>query len=42
MAAARGAHHTTPVRHGDIQDRLFLPGFAKLLVPKQTGFSSAE
>ena len=30
--------HDAGVEHGVIQDRLFLPGFAKLLFSKQAGF----
>jgi predicted dehydrogenase len=37
MALARAAH-AAGVKHGVIQDKLFLPGFAKLLFLKQAGF----
>ncbi len=37
MAMARAAH-AAGVRHGVIQDKLFLPGFAKLLFVKHAGF----
>ena len=37
MALARAAH-AAGVKHGVIQDKLFLPGFAKLLFVKNAGF----
>jgi predicted dehydrogenase len=37
MALARAAH-AAGVRHGVIQDKLFLPGFAKLLMVRNAGF----
>ena len=37
MALARAAH-AAGVKHGVIQDKLFLPGFAKLLFVKNSGF----
>jgi len=37
MAMARAAH-AAGVKHGVIQDKLFLPGFAKLLFVKNAGF----
>ena len=37
MELARAAH-TAGVKHGVIQDKLFLPGFAKLLFVKNAGF----
>jgi predicted dehydrogenase len=37
MALAHAAH-AAGVRHGVIQDKLFLPGFAKMLFLKQAGF----
>jgi predicted dehydrogenase len=37
MSLARAAH-AAGVRHGVIQDKLFLPGFAKLLLVKDAGF----
>ena len=37
MALARAAH-AADVKHGVIQDKLFLPGFAKLLFVKNSGF----
>jgi predicted dehydrogenase len=37
MSLARAAH-AAGVRHGVIQDKLFLPGFAKLLFVKNSGF----
>jgi predicted dehydrogenase len=37
MALARAAH-AAGVKHGVIQDKLFLPGFAKLLFLKSAGF----
>jgi len=37
MAMARAAHAAS-VKHGVIQDKLFLPGFAKLLFVKNAGF----
>src|ERR1700733_9988488 len=37
MALARAAH-VASVKHGVIQDKLYLPGFAKLLFVKESGF----
>jgi predicted dehydrogenase len=37
MALARAAH-AAGLKHGVIQDKLFLPGFAKLLMVKNAGF----
>ena len=37
MSLARAAH-AAGVKHGVIQDKLFLPGFAKLLMVKDSGF----
>jgi predicted dehydrogenase len=37
MSLARAAH-AAGVKHGVIQDKLFLPGFAKLLLVKEAGF----
>ena len=37
MALARAAH-MAGVKHGVIQDKLYLPGFAKLLFVKESGF----
>ncbi len=37
MELARAAH-SAGLKHGVIQDKLFLPGFAKLLFVKNTGF----
>ena len=37
MALARAAH-AAGLKHGVIQDKLFLPGFAKLLFVKEAGF----
>ena len=41
MSLARAAH-AAGVKHGVIQDKLFLPGFAKLLFVRNAGFLGAS